>query len=289
MPLAKGRAGVIRGMDIWRQTKFKGNRMRLFDSHCHLDDKSYRADLQAVLKRAREAGVERCMVVGIDPATARKAIRIAEAHAGAVASVGVHPHDAARCTEAVLEDLVQLADHPQVHAWGEIGLDFNRMYAPRDDQERWFQRQLEIAVRLDLPLIFHERDTNGRFLAMLQAFGAPALRGVVHCFSGDRGEMEAYLDMGLCIGITGIVTMRRRGEDLRSLVPLIPDDRLLVETDAPYLTPSPERNRHRRNEPAFVKSVLLKVAEIRETDPETMSDITWENTCRLYKLSPSSL
>ena len=258
--------------------------MRLFDSHCHLDDKRYEDDRREVLDRARKAGVERFMVVGIDPDTTRKAIRIAEDHPGVVASVGIHPHDAARCSEAVLEDLIELADHPKVRAWGETGLDFNRTYAPRDDQERCFQRQLEIALRLDLPLIFHERDTDGRFLAMLQAFGAPALRGVVHCFSGNRREMEAYLDLGLSIGITGIVTMQQRGEALRALVPLIPDDRLLVETDAPYLTPSPERNRHRRNEPAFVKSVLLKVAEIRGTDPETMAEITWENTCRLYGL-----
>jgi len=279
---------MVRGMGIWCQTYRKGDRMRLFDSHCHLDDKSYRADLPAVLQRAREAGVERCMVVGIDPETARRAIRIAEDHPGVVASVGVHPHDAARCSEAILEDLVQLADHPKVRAWGETGLDFNRMYAPRDDQERWFQRQLQTALRLDLPLIFHERDTEGRFLEMLQAFGAPALQGVVHCFSGSRREMEAYLDLGLAIGITGIVTMQQRGEALRALVPLIPEDRLLVETDAPYLTPSPERNRARRNEPAFVRSVLHKVAEIRGTDPETMAEITWENTCRIYRLPPSS-
>jgi len=258
--------------------------MRLFDSHCHLDDKSYRADLQEVLDRARQTGVERCMVVGIDPDTARKAIRIAEDHFGVVASVGIHPHDATRCSEAVLEDLIRLADHPKVCAWGETGLDFNRMYAPRNDQERWFQRQLEIAVRLDLPLIFHERDTGGRFLEMLNAFGASRLRGVVHCFSGSRKEMETYLDLGLSIGITGIVTMQQRGESLRELVPLIPDERLLVETDAPYLTPSPERNRARRNEPAFVRTVLIKVAEIRGTDPETMAEITWRNTCRLYGL-----
>ena len=275
---------MVRGMGIWRATNRKGHRMRLFDSHCHLDDKRYENDRREVLNRAREAGIERCMVVGIDPETTRKAIRIAESHSGVVASVGVHPHDAARCSETILEDLIQLADHPKVRAWGEIGLDFNRMYAPRDDQERWFLRQLEIALQLDLPLIFHERDTEGRFLAMLQAFGAPALRGVVHCFSGNRRELEAYLELGLSIGITGIVTMQQRGEVLRALVPLIPDDRLLVETDAPYLTPSPERNRHRRNEPAFVKSVLLKVAEVRHTDPATMAAITWENTCRLYGL-----
>jgi TatD DNase family protein len=258
--------------------------MRLFDSHCHLDDKSYQPDREKVFERAQEAGVMGFMVVGINLQTARNAIRIAEARPGVYASVGIHPHDAAHCSEAVLEELIDLAKHDKVCAWGETGLDFNRMYSSRKIQEKWFERQLDIAARLDLPLIFHERDSNGRFLEMLHAFGAHALGGVVHCFSGNRREMEAYLDLGLCIGITGIVTMQQRGEDLRTMVPLIPDDRLLVETDAPYLTPSPERNRHRRNEPAFVKSVLLKVAEIRGTDPETMAAITWENTCRLYGL-----
>ena len=256
--------------------------MRLFDSHCHLDDHCYRSDRETVLQRARQAGVVRYMVVGIDPRTAREAIRIAEAEPGVLASVGVHPHDAARCSDAVLSELTALADHPKVRAWGETGLDFNRMYSPREDQERCFQCQLDIAARLEVPLIFHERDSGGRFLEMLHNQNKPSFRGVVHCFSGSRREMEAYLELGLHIGITGIVTMQQRGRPLRELIPLIPDDRLLVETDAPYLTPSPERNRHRRNEPAFVASVLRKVAEVRRTAPETMAEIIWTNTCRLY-------
>jgi TatD DNase family protein len=186
----------------------------------------------------------------------------------------------------VLNELSALAEHPKVRAWGETGLDYNRMYAPRAEQEEWFQRQIAIARRLALPLILHERDSDGRLLEMLQAFG-PTLHGVVHCFSGSRHELEAYLDLGLHIGITGIVTLQQRGRGLRELVPLIPDDRLLVETDAPYLTPSPERNRHRRNEPAFVKSVLLKVAEIRGIDPKIMAATTWANTCRLFGVDPS--
>jgi TatD DNase family protein len=259
--------------------------MRLFDSHCHLDDKSYQPDRETVFERAREAGVMGFMVVGINPQTARNAIRIAEARPGVYASVGIHPHDAAHCSEAVLEELVRLAEHKKVRAWGETGLDFNRMYSPRDVQEKWFERQLTIAARLDLPLIFHERDSGGRFLEMLTSSGLSPLRGVVHCFSGNRREMLAYLDLGLYIGITGIVTMKQRGDALRDLVPLIPDNRLLVETDAPYLTPAPERNHARRNEPAFVKSVLLKVAEVRQTDPADMAEITWKNTCRLYGLT----
>jgi len=158
------------------------------------------------------------------------------------------------------------------------------MYSPRQDQEKWFEKQLEIAYELDLPLIFHERDSNGRFLEILKNHKSNAMKGVVHCFSGNQNELDQYLALGLHIGITGIITMKSRGAQLREMATGIPADRLLIETDAPYLTPSPEQNRHRRNEPAFVKSVLLKLAEVRGEDPAELAQIVWENTCRLYGL-----
>ena len=260
--------------------------MKLFDSHCHLDDRSYKRDFNNVLERARSAGVKRMMTIGINKRTSAIAVSMAQSHNGIYASVGVHPHDVENCTEAILEELVDLAKNIEVRAWGEIGLDFNRMYSPRDDQEKWFRRQLEIAGRLNLPMIFHERDSNGRFLEMLKNNGGTTINGVVHCFSGTREELKHYLDLGLYIGITGIITMKSRGALLREMVPAIPVDRLLVETDAPYLTPTPERNHHRRNEPAFVKSVLLKLAEVRKTDPEELAQVVWENTCRLYNIEP---
>jgi TatD DNase family protein len=198
--------------------------------------------------------------------------------------VGVHPHDVKNCSESILQELISLAQNKEVRAWGEIGLDFNRMYSPREDQKKWFGRQLEIAGRLDLPMIFHERDSNGRFLDMLKDHTPKNIDGVVHCFSGTREELDQYLDLGLHIGITGIITMESRGTQLREMAPAIPVDRLLVETDAPYLTPTPERTRHRRNEPAFVKSVLLRLAEVRQEDPEELARVIWENTCRLYGL-----
>lgn len=258
--------------------------MRLFDSHCHLDDTIYDPDRVDVLARARTAGVAAIMMVGIDIPRSRRAVALAEAHDGIFAAVGVHPHDARACSESVLTELQQMADHPRVKAWGETGLDFNRKYSRRDVQEKWFRRQLEIAHASELPLIFHERDSGGRFLEMLRPYAGGRLRGVVHCFSGRPDELEAYLDLGLYIGITGIVTMQDRGADLRAMLGRIPGNRLLVETDAPYLTPAPERNRHRRNEPAFVKSVLLKLAEVRGEDPAKLAQIVWENTCRLYGL-----
>ena len=258
--------------------------MNIFDSHCHLDDKTYARDLEKVLQRAHSAGVTRMMTIGINKRTSTIAVSLAQSHREIHASVGVHPHDVKNCDESILEELVNLAQNKEVRAWGEIGLDFNRMYSPRKDQEKWFGRQLEIAGQLDLPIIFHERDSSGRFLTMLQELDKNEVNGVVHCFSGTREELNHYLDLGLHIGITGIITMKSRGTQLREMVAAIPADRLLVETDAPYLTPSPERNRHRRNEPAFVKSVLLKLAEARREDPEELAQMIWENTCRLYGL-----
>jgi TatD DNase family protein len=270
-----------------RWLKFEDSTMIFADSHCHLDMKVYKKDLDMVLERFREAGGRAIMIAGIDAETSRAAIRLAEAHGEIYAAVGVHPHDAAQGDADTVKTLKRLAAHPKVKAWGEIGLDFNRMYSPREEQERLFIQQLEAADDLGLPVIFHERDTNGRFLEMLEGAPNPARKGVVHCFSGNREELEAYLALGLHIGVTGILTIASRGKDLRKLVVDIPVNRLLIETDAPYLTPAPEKNKHRRNEPAFVRSVLLKLAEVRGEDPEDLSKILWNNTCGLFDIQPS--
>jgi len=259
--------------------------MQLFDSHCHLDDRSFEADFQQVLYRATDARVGAMLIAGIDRSTSQRAVALAEKHAGLFASVGVHPHDARSCSRAILDHLKALASNPKVVAWGETGLDFNRMHSPRKDQEHWFIRQLEIADELGLPLIFHERDSHGRLLEILKSTPADR-RAVVHCFSGTKAELTQYLEMGFYIGITGIVTIKKRGQDLRQLIPSIPVQRLLIETDAPYLTPAPHRNKFRRNEPAFVREVLLKVAEIRHEDPHTLADQIWANTCSLFRVNP---
>ena len=258
--------------------------MKLFDSHCHLDDSSYTRDLDEVIKRAHSAGVTRLMTIGVNGKTSARAVELAVSHPEIYASVGVHPHDAGNCSESVIDDLIILAENPKVRAWGEIGLDFNRMYSPEEDQEKWFRKQLDIAGRLDLPMIFHERDSKGRFLEMLKTYAGKKLKGVVHCFSGDHNELEQYLDLGLYIGITGILTLKGRGNRLRKLADFIPPDRLLVETDAPYLVPAPQKNHCRRNEPAFVKSVMFKLAEIKKENPDQLSEIIWKNTCRMYGL-----
>jgi TatD DNase family protein len=258
--------------------------MKLFDSHCHLDDRIFKSDLRSVLTRFKSAGGRGIMIAGINEASCRSAITLAESTDACVVSVGFHPHHSAECSEAALSALKALSVHPKVRAWGEIGLDYNRMYSAIPDQEKWFIRQLELADSLGFPIIFHERDTNGKFLEILRQHTESSRNGVIHCFSGNRNELESYLELGLSIGITGIITMNSRGEQLRELVSLIPPDRLLIETDAPWLTPSPERNRHRRNEPAFVESVLLKLAAVRKESPETLSETVYHNACRLFQV-----
>jgi TatD DNase family protein len=259
--------------------------MKLFDSHCHLDDPSYRKDFPSVLQRAKQSGVEAVMIAGIDLASSLAAVAIANAHEGIYAAVGVHPHDAKTCDEKILAQLKKLAaGEPKVKAWGEIGLDFNRMHSPSEIQEKWFVRQLLAADELDLPLIFHERDSRGRLIALLKEHPHPRRKAVVHCFSGTTAELLTYLELGFFIGITGILTLAQRGLDLRQQVLKIPADRLLIETDAPYLTPTPQKNQTRRNEPAFVRSVLLKLAEVRKVEPKVLADTIWDNTCRLFDI-----
>jgi TatD DNase family protein len=258
--------------------------MKLFDSHCHLDDRAFDNDLDDVIHRMHETGVVSAMTIGTTFKRCVKGVAIAESTPGVYAAVGIHPHDAKSCDEDVLKTLVDLAGNSSVRAWGEIGLDFNRMYSPKDVQEKWLIRQLEISDALKLPVIFHERDSNGRLIDLLKAHFTSGRAGVVHCFSGSEDELKQYLDLGLYIGITGIVTIKGRGEDLRKMAPAIPADRILIETDAPYLTPTPERNHTQRNEPAFVRSVLLKLAEVRHQDPVLLSETLWENTCRLYNI-----
>ncbi len=259
--------------------------MKLADSHCHLDMPVFCPDRADVVKRFREAGGQAIMIAGVDEASARNAVMLADQFPEVYAAVGVHPHDAKDCTTETLRALRALCAHPKVKAWGEIGLDFNRMHSPRKIQEQVFLRQLDTAAEAGLPVIFHERDTQGRLLDLLSdTRPAREPRGVIHCFSGNRAELFRYLDLGLLIGVTGIVTIKSRGAALREIVPDIPLDRLLIETDAPYLTPAPEKNRIRRNEPAFVRSVLLKLSEILQVPPDTLSDTIWANTCRLFDL-----
>ncbi|HEX5093419.1 MAG TPA: TatD family hydrolase [Burkholderiales bacterium] len=257
--------------------------MQLVDIGANLTHAAFRADLGEVLRRAREHGVGQIVVTGTSVAESRHAAGLAEAH-GLYATAGVHPHHARECDDSTIPALREITAHPRVVALGECGLDFNRNYSPHPDQERWFEAQLDLARELGKPVFLHSRDAHPRFAQVLKAHGTE--RGVAHCFTGEAAELRAYLDLGLHVGITGWICDERRGAHLLSLVKDIPLDRLLVETDAPYLTP---RDLHpqpkaRRNEPAFLPHVLRAVARARGEAPEALAEATTRNARRLFGL-----
>lgn len=259
--------------------------MKLFDSHCHLDDPVLFPRITKVVENAHQQNVMAMMAPGIDVATSRLLADLATRFEPIYVAVGIHPNHSANCTDKMLNELILLAKDEKVRAWGEVGLDFNRPWCPHAIQKKWFLRQLEIALELDFPVILHERETNGKLLAVLKSLNVSQWKGVIHCFSGSESELEAYLELGLHVGITGTITHSARGESLRKLLPKIPLHRILIETDAPYLTPSPLRNREKHNEPAFVPFVLEKIAEVLQEEKIHLATQFWKNTCTLFHIN----
>jgi TatD DNase family protein len=252
--------------------------MRLIDSHCHLDGDKYAADLEAVLERARQAGVTAllCIGTGDGPPELDRAVRLAERFDQIYATVGVHPHDASKVTPGNYEDLRVLGRHPKVVAFGEIGLDYHYDFSPRDTQRAVFVAQLHLAAELGLPVTIHTREAWDDTLSVLREHW----RGdaVMHCFTGGAAQAEQALAMGLHLAFGGVLTFRT-AEDVREAARITPDDRLLVETDAPYLAPLPWRGK--RNEPSFMVETVRKLAEVRNTTPEHIAAITTANFERL--------
>ena len=255
----------------------------LTDIGANLTHSAFHADLEEVLARARAAGVGTIVVTGTSIEESRAAALLADRH-GLYATAGVHPHHARDCDEHTLPALRELAAHPRVVALGECGLDYNRNYSTHPDQERWFAAQLELGIELGKPLFLHSRDAHPRFAEILHHH-RPA-KAVAHCFTGEQAELHAYLKLGLYIGITGWICDERRGRHLLELVREIPADRLLLETDAPYLTPRDLRPqpRSRRNEPAFLPHVLRTVARALGRPDEEVAAQTAQNARALFGL-----
>jgi TatD DNase family protein len=251
----------------------------IVDTHAHLTLEGLREDVGAVLARAREAGVGAVITVGTDPADSRAAVDLAEATGGVWATVGVHPHDAQGLTGADLDDLAALARSPAVVAWGEVGLDFYRDRSPRADQERWFREQVVRARDLGLPLVVHDRDAHAETLAILRAEGGKGLRGVFHCFSGDEELAREVLALGFHLSIPGTVTYPG-SEALRRVAATVPLDRVLLETDCPFLAPRPVRGR--RNEPAYLVHTAREVARLRGLELEDVARVTTRASCELF-------
>ncbi|MCB9529048.1 MAG: TatD family hydrolase [bacterium] len=252
----------------------------LIDSHAHLTFDRYDADRAAVLDRATAAGVEAVITIGTDLASSRAALALAEGDDRLFASAGVHPHDADALADVDWPAFEALWRHPKVRAVGECGLDYYYDHSDRGRQREVFRRHLEAAGVVGLPVVIHIRDAFDDAYADIAAVGLPA-GGVVHCFTGGPAECEQALAMGLFVSISGIVTFNN-AKDLRAAVPLIPADRLLVETDSPFLAPVPHRGK--RNEPANVVHTAREVAKLRGEDFAAVCATARANTIRLFKL-----
>lgn len=252
--------------------------MRFFDSHAHLSDRRLSRQLPAVLERARENGVDRILNVGADLSSSRDAVAQAQECRGVYASVGIHPHDAKNASPGAYDELLALCDSPEVVAWGEIGLDYHYDFSPREVQRRVFHEQMLLAYDKGLPVIVHDREAHGDTLQELRQWKGK-LRGVLHCFSGSVEMACECLRMGFYISIAGPVTFKnaRKLVDVAREVPL---ERLLIETDCPYLTPVPHRGK--RNEPAYVRFVAEKISEIRGLPLEQVAEQTYRNTLDLF-------
>jgi TatD DNase family protein len=259
----------------------------LVDIGANLTHESFERDRAAVLLRAREAGVGAVVLTGTTLAESQRASALVARHetiAGSTA--GIHPHCATELDDPTLEALAALHARPEVLAVGECGLDYNRDFSPRDAQRDAFTRQLELAERAQLPLFLHQRDAHEDFLAILDPWRDRVAEVVVHCFTGTGDELRTYVERDFYVGITGWICDERRGMGLREIVGQIPDDRLMIETDAPFLLPRTIRPRpkSRRNEPANLVHVLDMVAQCRVQPREHVAEVTAANARRFFRL-----
>lgn len=252
--------------------------MKLVDSHCHLDDEQFNPDREAVIARAREAGVERMMAIGTGdgPPDLECALRLARQYDFIYATIGVHPHDAAKATSETFAALEALAAESKVLAIGEIGLDYHYDHSPREVQRDVFAAQMKLAAGAGKPIVIHTREAWVDTLSLLREHWSGT--GIIHCFSGGPAEAQQVLDLGFYLSFGGVMTFPK-AEALREAARMVPEDRLLIETDAPYLAPVP--NRGKRNEPAFVVATARRLAEVRGVAPERIAEATTANFERL--------
>jgi TatD DNase family protein len=258
----------------------------LFDTHAHLDQEDFDVDRADVLNRARQAGVELILTVGVDLASSRNAVRLAEEHTEIYAAVGIHPNSAAQAEQGDWDQIVKLAEHPRVVAVGETGLDRYWDYTPIAVQQEYFERHLSLSQERDLPIVIHCRDAADDLMPVLRrtTMHAP-FRGILHAFSGNARMAEECVDLGLHISFAGNVTYKnKKFQDLRLAAAAVPLDRLLVETDSPYLTPEPLRGRENRNEPAWVAHTAQFLAQLRGISAEEIERQTAQNGRRLFSI-----
>lgn len=256
-----------------------GSSLSLIDSHAHLNDPRFAGDLTEVLARARAAGVSTIINVGYDRESSWRAVQLGEKYPGLWAVVGLHPHDAKNNSEEIFQEIEKLAGHPQVVALGEIGLDYHYDHSPREVQRQVFREYYALARKLGLPVVIHSREASQDTLQIVEEFAeVPSL---LHCYSGSWETAQVYGKMGHYFSFGGPLTFQN-AHKLRGIVAKIPLERVLIETDCPYLTPHPRRGK--RNEPAYLPLIAQKLAEIHGLSVEEAGIITAENTRRFFRL-----
>jgi TatD DNase family protein len=255
----------------------------LIDTHTHLDDARYNEDREAMISRAREAGIGAFVTIGCDLATSRAAVALANQHDFVYASIGVHPHEVKHISDDWYDEFRRLVKNKKVVAYGEIGLDYHYNHSPPKEQRQRFREQIQLARELNLPVIIHTREAQDDTIAILKEEKASEIGGVFHCFSGDAWLAKDALDLGFYLSFSGILTFQN-ATMLRDIAKNTPLDRVLIETDCPYLTPVPHRGK--RNEPAYVTHVAKQLAAIHpELSLEQIEQHTTENAKRLFKIA----
>lgn len=261
--------------------------MKIIDIGVNLMHRSFSTDRESVIEDARFEGVSPLIMTGTSERSSIEAAKYASQYQGKLYSTaGVHPHDAKSCNEKTIDTLRRLAKQDAVVAIGECGLDYNRDFSPRDVQRKWFEAQIDLAAELNMPLFLHERDAFTDFTAILERRIGDVPAAVVHCFTGTEEALDRYLELGCHIGITGWICDERRGGHLLKLVKKIPSSRLMIETDAPFLTPRnmAEKPRDGRNEPKYLMHILEEIASVLGKDVEDLADETYTTTCRFFGL-----
>lgn len=253
----------------------------LIDSHAHMDMQNFDKDRSEVIQRAADGGLTHIITVGIDLESSQAALELAKTYDFIYAAVGYHPHNAGHCNAKGLQELAGMTSDPKVIAWGEIGLDFYRNLSSPDRQFKTFHSQLEMAQDLKLPVIIHDRGAHDDIMTGLKNMGKGEKKGVIHCFSGDTHMAMALIEMGYYISIPGVVTYKNASQ-IKEVASSIPLDRMLIETDAPFLAPVPKRGK--RNEPFFVTFTAQEIARLRNTEFEKIAMQTSENARFLFNL-----
>lgn len=252
----------------------------MIDVHAHLDDARFRSDLQELLEQLRAAGIQRVLNSGSSHASCRKTLKLAAENDFIYAAVGIYPHDTGELEQNGMEELEKMARCPKTAAIGEIGLDYYYDTVARPIQQKWFHAQLELAERLRLPVVVHSRDAMRDTLAILREH--PRNTGIFHCYSGSVESLREVLDLGWSISIGGVVTFKN-ARVLREVAAAVPADRLMLETDSPYLAPTPYRGK--RNSPLYLPEIAAEIAALRGITPEEVERITDENALRMFKMA----